>query len=138
MSNKLNEAVELRREQKAFTGPTAEKSFTEYLREGVGYVGKAKDAVGRATTAVVDTVVPATESERVEAAVVSKVNRDEALRKAEYIGEAVGSKVAQTGGFLLKLGYTAIKAATGMTSAKVKATLREIDELDNPSNPDTD
>lgn len=138
MSNKLNEAVERRREQNAFNEPTAEKSFKEYLREGVGYVGKAKDAVGRATTAVIDTIVPATESERVESAVISKVNRDEAMRKAEYIGEAVGSKVAQTGGFLLKLGYTAVKAATGMTSAKVKQTLREIDDLDNPSNPDTD
>ncbi len=132
MSNQLNEAVSKRRQQRAYN-PAEEKSFTEYLREGFGYISKAKAAVGRGASSVVDAIVPDSEDQRVEDAVVRKVNRDESMRKAEYIGEAVGNQIAQTGGFLFKTVYTAVKSATGMTSAKVKQTLREIDEMDNPN-----
>mgnify|MGYP001217818819 FL=1 len=136
MSDKLNEAVDKRRQHNAF-GKPADKPFKEFLREGLGYVKRAKNVVTSKVGDVIDSAVPDTESERVENATIRKINRDEAMAKANYLGEAVGNQVAEKVGFLAKLGYSAVKSATGLTSAKVKGALKEIDELDEAA-PDTD
>jgi len=103
-------------------------SFTEWVKEGKGFLTRGMDVVLDKVNDKLKDIAPSDPEARVQKEIVNKVERDELVEKFSTAGRAFGGKIATVGGTTGAAAWSFIKGATGAVSAEAKARLEQLDK----------